>query len=281
MYPHRYPLDLEWWAAIMGVTCILRLMLIPLTVVQQRAAARLHLAKPEIEALSARAKQSNSNDPEAMKRHQTQLAAIWSKHSCHPGMMIVPILVQAPLMISFYFAISRMSEDLPTMKHGGDFWFTDLSTSDPTMVLPVLSATSFLLSVEFGGAAGAMGGGAPAPTDNTQKYTKYAMRGMAVAMVPMTAYFPNGVFVYWVTTNLFTFGQMMVLKIPAVKHALGIPEMSLVIPPPVPVQPSVTGQAINMKFDATPQLYDSRELYDSLPQVGLASSHGMTDRAHD
>lgn len=179
-----------------------------------------------------------------------------SKYDCNPVKMFVPILVQAPVFISFYFAISRMSEGLPSFKTGGDFWFTDLSMADPTYAMPVLSAATFLLSIELGGAAGAMGGGPEgAENDPQQMYMKWFMRGLGVAMVPLTASFPAGVFVYWITTNMFSFGQMMVLKVPLIKKLAAIPEI-----PKAPVtaaaKPTILGQReIEKKFGAAPQLH--------------------------
>lgn len=88
-------------------------------------------------------------------------------------------MVQAPVFISFYFAINRMSDGIPSFHTGGDFWFTNLSAADPTYIMPVLSAATFLLSIELGGAAGAMGGGPDAgANDPQQMYMKWAMRAL-------------------------------------------------------------------------------------------------------
>lgn len=44
--------------------------------------------------------------------------------------------------------IRRMSENLPSFKEGGLFWFTDLSGADPTYLLPAICAATFLVTVE-------------------------------------------------------------------------------------------------------------------------------------
>jgi membrane protein insertase Oxa1/YidC/SpoIIIJ len=41
-----------------------------------------------------------------------------------------------------------MAEKMPSFKHGGAFWFTDLSTPDALYIFPVLTALSFLIVVE-------------------------------------------------------------------------------------------------------------------------------------
>ena len=41
-----------------------------------------------------------------------------------------------------------MAENLPSFKNGGALWFTDLTTPDATYILPVLTAVTFLITVE-------------------------------------------------------------------------------------------------------------------------------------
>lgn len=41
-----------------------------------------------------------------------------------------------------------MAEKVPSFKHGGASWFIDLSTPDALYVFPVLTALSFLITVE-------------------------------------------------------------------------------------------------------------------------------------
>ena len=43
-----------------------------------------------------------------------------------------------------------MVEKVPSFKNGGAFWFTDLTTPDAMYIFPVLTATTFLITVEVG-----------------------------------------------------------------------------------------------------------------------------------
>ena len=94
------------------------------------------------------------NDPEAAQRHLSEVTAIWKKYDCHPVKSLAPLLVSAPVFISFYFAISRMADGIGSFKDGGTLWFTDLSISDPTMMMPLLTSALFLASVELGAVEG-------------------------------------------------------------------------------------------------------------------------------
>ena len=57
---------LEWYQAIAAATVVMRTLTLPFTVMQMRNTARMQLARPEMERLQERAKQTQAqNDPEA------------------------------------------------------------------------------------------------------------------------------------------------------------------------------------------------------------------------
>jgi YidC/Oxa1 family membrane protein insertase len=204
--------DMEWWAAIVATTVAMRVVALPLTVMQQKNAARMHLAKPEIEAINKLA-QTHSQDKEALERYQAEIWKIWAKYDCNPVKMFAPLFVQAPVFISFFIAIQRMSAGVPSFATGGASWFTDLSVADATYALPLLSSLTFLLSVETN----------PPNGTEPQVGMKWGMRALAAVMIPLTASFPQGVFVYWVTTNVFSLFQATALRAPALKKLGGHP----------------------------------------------------------
>lgn len=43
-----------------------------------------------------------------------------------------------------------MTEKVPSFKHGGAFWFTDLTTPDSLYIFPILTGLTFLVTVEVG-----------------------------------------------------------------------------------------------------------------------------------
>jgi YidC/Oxa1 family membrane protein insertase len=128
-----------------------------------------------------------------------------------------PLLAQGPLFICFFLAIKRMAAGLPSFTSGGTAWFTDLSAVDPTYLSPLVSALTFLATVELGAVDGMQGNPAA-------RNVKLGMRALAVAMVPLTAGFPQGVFVYWVTSNCFSFVQAAAFKWQRLRHWCRIPE---------------------------------------------------------
>lgn len=100
----------------------------------------------------------------------------------------------------------------------GTMWFPDLTMPDTYFVLPVLSGMSLLVTVELGAADGMQG-----QSESMMKNMKMFMRFVSIIVVPLTASFPTSMFCYWITSNLFSLGQTLMLKNERVKSMLGVP----------------------------------------------------------
>ncbi|CAI5521950.1 unnamed protein product [Closterium sp. Naga37s-1] len=208
---------LPWWLSIAAATVGIRLILLPAFVYQVRSTVKMALIKPEMERLLNKVKAAGY-DTEAVAHYNGKMQALLKKHNTTPFAPLLGIFLQAPIFIGFYFAITGMAEHMPSFATGGAFWFTDLSTPDPTYLLPLMSSAGILAAVELNAAEGMEG----APN---AAQMKWFMRGLAVTMVPLTVTFPKAVFCYWITTNVFSLVQGLGLKRPGVRKALGIPTL--------------------------------------------------------
>ncbi|KAF9924730.1 Mitochondrial inner membrane protein oxa1l [Linnemannia zychae] len=209
---------LPWWATIAVTTVAIRTALLPFIVKLQGNTARLHNVKPQLERLTENMKLAKeTNDTAALARFSAQTQELFAKNDCNPLKSLMLPLLQAPVMISFYLALRDMAHlPVPQFKEGGLAWFTDLTVADPTYVLPVASSLGFLAIMELGSEAGGV---------SQPKAMKNIMRFMAVAMVPLTMNFPSAIFVYWLTSNVFTAGQITFFKVPAVRKFFNIPQL--------------------------------------------------------
>ncbi|KAF9134269.1 Mitochondrial inner membrane protein oxa1l [Mortierella sp. 14UC] len=209
---------LPWWATIAATTVAIRTALVPFIVKLQGNTARLHNVKPQLERLTENMKLAKeTNDTAALARFSAQTQELFAKNDCNPLKSLMLPLLQAPVMISFYLALRDMANlPVPQFRDGGLAWFTDLTVADPTYVLPVASSLGFLAIMELGSEAG----GVAQP-----KAMKNVMRVMAVAMVPLTMNFPSAIFVYWLTSNVFTASQILFFKAPAVRKFFNIPQL--------------------------------------------------------
>ncbi|KAB5514721.1 hypothetical protein DKX38_028627 [Salix brachista] len=196
---------------------------------------------------------SQGMDPAAVSEGQKEMKKLFKEHGVSPFTPLKGLFIQAPVFISFFLAITNMAEKVPSFKSGGAFWFVDLTTADDLYIFPVLTALTFLITVECNTQEGMEGNSAAGTMKNVS-------RALAAVSVPLTMSFPKAIFCYWITSNLFSLAYGLVLKSPGVKEFLGVPK--------VPVAPPSTA-AKSSSFDlfsAIKQLSTARkEPTPSLP----------------
>ncbi|KAM6908864.1 mitochondrial inner membrane protein OXA1L [Xenentodon cancila] len=211
-------LGLPWWGAIVIGTVVARLAVFPVIVKGQREAAKLNNVLPEITKLTTRmneAKQSG-NKYEFAKAY-SDLNLFQKKHDVNPLRGFLVPLAQAPVFISFFIALRKMSYlPVPSMQTGGLLWFTDLTAADPFYILPFAVTGTMFFILELGAESG---------IDNPNlRAMKTVFRIMPLIILPLTINFPTAVFTYWLTSNCFSLGQVALLRHPFIRDKLKIPE---------------------------------------------------------
>ncbi|KAL0139128.1 60Kd inner membrane protein-domain-containing protein [Mucor lusitanicus] len=212
-------IGLPWWGTIAVATVAVRVALLPLMIKIQRNNARLMNINPDVNRIMENLKAAQAEgDSLATGKYTQEIQTLFKKNDCHPMKSMGLPLIQMPVMISFFMAIRAMAEmPVPGLQDQGLFWFTDLAAKDPYYVLPVVSAAGVMAVLEAGTEAGA--------ANPQSKGMKNVFRALTLVMVPFTAWMPSGVFVYWITSNFFSIGQILALKNPAVRSALSIPKL--------------------------------------------------------
>ncbi|XP_047155158.1 mitochondrial inner membrane protein OXA1-like [Vigna umbellata] len=211
---HSYT-GLNWWAAIVITTLLIRSATVPLLINQLKATSKLTLMRPHMEKIKEEM-EDKAMDPIAVAEGQKKMKMLFKEYGASPFTPLKGLFIQGPVFISFFLAIRNMAEKMPSFKDGGAYWFVDLTTPDALYILPVLTALTFLITVECNMQEGMEGN----PAAGTMKKVS---RVLAVLTVPFTMGFPKAIFCYWITSNLFSLGYGLVLKAPGVKKALGIP----------------------------------------------------------
>ncbi len=102
-----------------------------------------------------------------------------------------------PVVISYFFilqsaASGRLATELST---GGLAWFTDLAAADPYDLLPLISTASMFLIMLQNQSMQAF---KPPPIVNV------LFGGLALASLYFTTHFPACIFIYWISSNIFT-----------------------------------------------------------------------------
>ncbi|GMN52959.1 hypothetical protein TIFTF001_022103 [Ficus carica] len=209
----------EWWLAIALTTLLIRMSTVPLLINQLKSTSKLSLMRPRLEEIKKQIDEGAVNHIEGQK----QMSNLFKEYGVTPFTPLKGLFIQGPIFISFFLAVTNMAEKVPSFKAGGAYWFVDLTTPDSLYILPVLTALTFLITVECNMQEGLEGN----PVAGTMKNFS---RGVAVLTVPFTMSFPKAIFCYWVTSNLFSLVYGLALKKPGVKKFLGIPEIPVTQP---------------------------------------------------
>jgi hypothetical protein len=98
-----------------------------------------------------------------------------------------------PIFISLYYAIRGE----PSI---ADSTFLGIPLGEPSIILLVLYVITQIISTEL------------MLVTQTDKMQKMIMRAMPIIFVIFLWNFPAGLFVYWITTNLWTIGQQLIIR---------------------------------------------------------------------
>ncbi|MEO6300959.1 MAG: membrane protein insertase YidC [Paracoccaceae bacterium] len=199
--------------AIIALTFILKLLVLPLVYKSSVSMARMKELQPELEALKEKA----GDDKQKLQR---DMMALYKEKKVNPAAGCLPILPQIPIFFSLYKVIFVTIELRQSPFVG---WIRDLSAPDSSSVfnlfglLPwaspepgTLLATIFigLLPIMLGCSMWLQQKLNPAPADPVQ--------GQIFAWMPwvfmfMLGRFASGLVIYWITNNTITFAQQYLI----------------------------------------------------------------------
>ncbi len=113
----------------------------------------------------------------------------------------LPMLLQFPLLIAFYTAITVALE----ARQATFMWLPDLSAADPYHLLEFLFAGSMVLAMKFTPTAAAI-----TPEQQMQQTMRTYLMPVMMLWVMWTA--PSGLLLYWLFGNVVSFGQQMLIN---------------------------------------------------------------------
>jgi YidC/Oxa1 family membrane protein insertase len=204
-------LGLGWGMAIIALTLLVRMVLLPLTLKQFKSMQAMARLQPEIKKLQERYK----NDKERLNQ---EMMRFYRENKVNPFASCLPMVAQLPVFLSlFYMLRADLRRDIcpdinpPDVANpkicgdGGDAQFlfipdlTNRAYGYVLVILIVLYVGSQLLSTLL----------MATTTDKTQRMIFLALPFFFVAFVWQ---FPAGLLVYWITTNLWTIVQQAIVR---------------------------------------------------------------------
>ena len=187
----------SWGAAIIGMTFVVRLAIVPLTykgIVGMRDMQRL---APEMKKIQEKHKDDKQAQNEAIMR-------FYQEHKVNPFSSCLPLLLQIPFFMALFYLL-RGDEFRQDIRGEESFLFIDDLAKSATDDLPVLFA---LLALYVGTQLGASLVTAMSADPKQRKI----MLALPFLFVPFVFSFPTGLLVYWITTNVWTIGQQLFVK---------------------------------------------------------------------
>ena len=182
--------------AIIVLTIIVRLIIMPLTFKQFRSAQAMAALQPHIKELQRKHKGDKA-------RLQQETMRLYRENQVNPYASCLPMLLQIPIFISLYWTIrgtSYLNQAQTSLLNSSHFLWLVLGNPDRTYILLIIYVVSQLVSTEL------------MMSPQTEKQQKIIMRAMPVFFIFILRNFPSGLFLYWVTSNLWTIGQQLIIR---------------------------------------------------------------------
>ncbi len=231
VFIHAHLVGGSWGLAIVGLTVLIRAVLVPVTFKQLKSMQEMQRLAPQINALKEKYKEDK-------QRQQQELMKFYQENKINPLASCLPLLMQLPVFVSLFYMLrtdlkldicgpqlrSHFSRTLghhilhnsqipakglekigceQVATHSAKFLFlpdiTNKATGVALIVLIVLYVGSQLASTLI----------ATATADPNQRRL---MLLLPVVFVVILYRYPAGLLVYWITTNVWTIGQQYLIR---------------------------------------------------------------------
>lgn len=175
--------------AIILVTVIIKLIIIPLNIKQIRSSLRMSKLQPEIKKIQ----QKYKNNPQKLQQETMKL---YKENNASPMGGCLPMLIQWPILLALYWVFN----DLQGISGVSFLWIKDLAK--PDIILAVLSGVTTYFS-------GAMM--MSKSSDQSQGKQMNTMNiGMGAFMIFISWRLKSALVLYWAVSNLIQIGMTVV-----------------------------------------------------------------------
>jgi len=190
--------------AVILVSLAIRLIAFPITRKTALQSELIKKAQPEIEKIQKKYK--DKQDQESMMKQNQELLAVYQKYNINPMSGCLFSMLQLPLFIAFFEAIQRtpaIFEDIFLGLQLGTTPSVGITTGTFYMyaILVILIGVTTYLSFKMNSTGNMQ--------DPSMKMMPYMMTGMIIFT---SLFMPSALGIYWITTNVFTIIQNILVK---------------------------------------------------------------------
>ena len=169
--------------SIIIVTILIKIMLLPLTLKQDKSMKEMKKLQPELEKI----KEKYANDKQMLNIKTMEL---YKEHKVNPMGGCLPLLIQFPILIAL-FGVLRNG----IIPQDSSFLWLKLSDKDPYYILPFLNgAVSFFQQKLMGSA-------------DSNPQMKNMMYIFPIMMIYISYRMPSGLQLYWLTSSILAVVQ--------------------------------------------------------------------------
>ncbi|MFB6467132.1 membrane protein insertase YidC [Cytobacillus sp. Hz8] len=185
--------------AIILLTLIIRLVLMPLMLKQfksqQHMKEKMEVLKPEMDDIQKKLKKTK--DTKEQQKLQQEMMALYKKHNVNPLQMgCLPVIIQMPILMGFYYAIRGSSE----IANHEFLWF---SLGRPDLWITALAGIIYYLQFKVSTIN---------MTSDQQKQMKYMGLISPVMIVMVSLNAPAALPLYWTVGGTFLIIQTLIAK---------------------------------------------------------------------
>jgi YidC/Oxa1 family membrane protein insertase len=191
----------SWGLAIVGMTFVVRLALLPLSLRGIKSMRRMQLVAPQLKEIQEKYKDDR-------ERQQRAMMELYQKEGVNPFSSCLPFLLQIPFFIAIYQLLrgDAFRADVTDSGASESFLFIESILEKPTGVEMVLLIVLFIATTVLTFLY---------TTTTTQTATgaqKYIFLALPVFFAPFIATQPAGLGLYWIATNVWSLLQQVVVQ---------------------------------------------------------------------
>ncbi|UVK76536.1 MAG: membrane protein insertase YidC [Sodalis sp. Fle] len=179
----------NWGLSIIIITFIVRGIMYPLTKAQYTSMAKIRMLQPKLTAMRERLGDDKH-------RQSQEIMALYKAEKVNPLGGCLPLVIQMPIFLALYYMLSCSIE----LRHAPfALWIHDLSAQDPYYILPTLMGITMFFIQKM------------SPTTVTDLMQQKIMTFMLVIFTVFFLWFPSGLVLYYIVSNLVTIIQQQMI----------------------------------------------------------------------
>lgn len=182
---------------IIFFTLIIRVLLLPLMNFQTKSMRKTQDLQPKLKELQ---QTYSSKDMETQQKLKDETQKLYAENGVNPYVGCLPMLVQMPILMAVWQAISRV----PALHEGSFLWLDVLGDPDPYYILPILAAIFTFLSTYLSSMS-------QVESNASVKIMNFVM---PVMILIMGLSLPSALSLYWVVSNAFQVIQTLLINNP-------------------------------------------------------------------